>query len=664
LKSANAAGAASSKPLTTGRNTSQVRFAKASRYQTRMRPYYYLGRNWALTQLSNGLPFFVNTDDRGISTWIILGGTWENFVDDVMQEILRPKDVCLDLGANLGYYTIKMAHVVGPEGRVLAFEPNSELYPFLIENVSINNFARRVTTYPMAVGVCAGSGSLKFDYSNMGGGYIETGGSGSVEIVAIDELADVPQRVDFIKIDVEGMEPLAFAGMARLLERSPDCAIITEFSKGHWQRFCDPVKLLDEVGGSRLKLWIEHDGILVNCHADSPRNGDSISYVLLIHENDERYRRIKHRIRFTARKERHKGLSLIVEADGIAPEMPPRGTGNDEVTASQHMLALTKDVSALESILKQYSRVEEIRAQNVAQMATEDNCELKSAELFDVSSIARLTRSRAESEIRARCRSVYLGRDEVLCRCLGKYKIFLDCRDVGFSPHIILDGYWEYWITRFMVSKVQPGFWVLDIGANFGYYTLLLSDLVSDFGHCIAFEPNPQVTDKLRKSIEINGFEDRTQVKQVALGREPWGEACLYIPHGEPKNARIVPVEYRFSANEDQMIKVPRARVDTLLKDIDRLDFVKIDAEGAEADIVVGMERTLRRLKPMLLIEFNASRGYNGRNLVQLLIGIYGSLMYVDFDAELKQVSIEELLEKNVGHDWMLFFHQKAVSSS
>ena len=66
-----------------------------------MRPYYYLGTNWALTQLSNGLPFFVNTDDRGISTWIVLGGTWENFVDDIMQDILRPNDVCLDVGANL-----------------------------------------------------------------------------------------------------------------------------------------------------------------------------------------------------------------------------------------------------------------------------------------------------------------------------------------------------------------------------------------------------------------------------------------------------------------------------------------------------------------------------------------------------------------------------------
>ena len=69
------------------------------------------------------------------------------------------------------------------------------------------------------------------------------------------------------------------------------------------------LKLLDEVGGSRLKLWIEHDGILVNCHADSPRNGDKYLCILLIHENIERYRRRKSIVFASLRgKERHKVL--------------------------------------------------------------------------------------------------------------------------------------------------------------------------------------------------------------------------------------------------------------------------------------------------------------------------------------------------------------------
>jgi FkbM family methyltransferase len=74
----------------------------------------------------------------------------------------------------------------------------------------------------------------------------------------------------------------------------------------------------------------------------------------------------------------------------------------------------------------------------------------------------------------------------------------------------------------------QPGFWVLDIGANFGYYSLLFSDLVG-MG-CLAFEPNPQVAAKLRKSLSINGFDGRADVKEVALGREAAGEVRFFIP--------------------------------------------------------------------------------------------------------------------------------------
>lgn len=81
--------------------------------------------------------------------------------------------------------------------------------------------------------------------------------------------------------------------------------------------------------------------------------------------------------------------------------------------------------------------------------------------------------------------------------------------DVGFAPHIIMDGFWEYWITQFIAARMKDGAVVLDVGANFGYYTLLMSDLIGPSGKCIAFEPNPGVAAKLRKTIAINGFESR-----------------------------------------------------------------------------------------------------------------------------------------------------------
>src|SRR5262245_54360926 len=104
------------------------------------RMYCYLGGNRALTQLSTGQPFFVNTDDRGIATWIMLGGIWETFVDDVLCRLARPGMNFLDIGANMGYYSVKIGGLIGPSGKIFSFEPNPEIYPFLKDNMEVNGF--------------------------------------------------------------------------------------------------------------------------------------------------------------------------------------------------------------------------------------------------------------------------------------------------------------------------------------------------------------------------------------------------------------------------------------------------------------------------------------------------------------------------------------------
>jgi FkbM family methyltransferase len=220
----------------------------------------------------------------------------------------------------------------------------------------------------------------------------------------------------------------------------------------------------------------------------------------------------------------------------------------------------------------------------------------------------------------------------------------------------MMDGYWEYWITQFIVNNIQAGFWVLDIGANFGYYSLLFSDLVGPYGRCLAFEPNPQVAAKLRKSLSINGFDDRADVKEFALGREAAGEVQFFIPCTEPKNARVVGSGDGCDPNNGHVITVHQTTVDSICHGIDRIDFVKIDAEGAEEQIIQGMNETFKRLKPSILLEFNTCRGYCGKSLIAHLLDIYESVLYVDFDAKLKPVTIQDLTEKNVGQDWMLYF--------
>ncbi len=73
--------------------------------------------------------------------------------------------------------------------------------------------------------------------------------------------------------------------------------------------------------------------------------------------------------------------------------------------------------------------------------------------------------------MRALCESAYLGDETALCRVLGRYKMFVDTSDNSLSPHLMLDGYWEMWLTEALARAIRPGMTVVDVGANLGYFT-------------------------------------------------------------------------------------------------------------------------------------------------------------------------------------------------
>jgi FkbM family methyltransferase len=230
------------------------------------RPYYDLSGKWGLTQLSTGQPFFIDKDTRDIAPWILLGGTWENFVDDLLCALVDAGDTFLDVGANLGYYTIKMGGRVGPGGRVFSFEPNPAMFETLQENININGFAGRAEAFNAAAGAAAGRLAFSVDHSHPGGGTVHphpsAEGTADVAVVAIDDALPQDVVVDLIKIDVEGFEPMVFDGMARLLARSPQAAIVCEFSYGGWERFGEPVAMLRRYAEGRRLFRIFHDGRL------------------------------------------------------------------------------------------------------------------------------------------------------------------------------------------------------------------------------------------------------------------------------------------------------------------------------------------------------------------------------------------------------------------
>jgi FkbM family methyltransferase len=269
-----------------------------------MRPYYYLGENRALTQLANGLPFFVNTHDEGIASWIILGGRWEDFVDNILCEMCFPGAMVVDAGANLGYYTVKSGNLVRPNGHVYAFEPNPELFPFLQRNIAINGFHSICTAYNLALGSKVDALNLSFSYSNMGGGYIQPAELGNenlqqqrhypVKIQPLDELVPENVTVDLMKIDVEGFEPELLRGAKRMISRSPNLAVIFEFSPAAWSRFGEPATFLSLFAEQGAAFFhIDHSGTIDPVTADTlvskAEAFGGMIYVLAIKPTDSRF---------------------------------------------------------------------------------------------------------------------------------------------------------------------------------------------------------------------------------------------------------------------------------------------------------------------------------------------------------------------------------------
>lgn len=164
---------------------------------------------------------------------IALFGVYEFAVSHLVRQYLAPGDVFVDVGANIGYYSVIAAAAVGASGAVYAFEPSARIRARLERNVELNDM-RHITVRSEAI--AASSGVVRLveppGAGNDGLAYVDTsGGTGGVEVrsVRLDELAEFADRPPtLMKVDVEGGEPEVFRGASKLFERDDAPSIIFE----------------------------------------------------------------------------------------------------------------------------------------------------------------------------------------------------------------------------------------------------------------------------------------------------------------------------------------------------------------------------------------------------------------------------------------------------
>lgn len=145
---------------------------------------------------------------------------------------------------------------------------------------------------------------------------------------------------------------------------------------------------------------------------------------------------------------------------------------------------------------------------------------------------------------------------------------------------------------RLFQKYIPEGGTVIDVGACIGDHTLSYARMVGPAGTVIAFEPNPTAFACL-----VHNMKHLHQVRclEFALGSVPGRGHCDQTDKNLGSN--------KIFENPQGTVKI--ATLDTFLRAIHRLDFIKIDAEGFEPEIVLGALATFRRLRPVLLIELN-----------------------------------------------------------
>jgi len=207
-----------------------------------------------------GVDLLLNKQDAVVSGALSLG-CYETELLERFETALRPGMTVIDIGANIGLYTIIASRGVGPSGSVIAIEPAQENCSFIERSLALNQM-RNATVFQKALGDKNGLISLFLCSNNKADHrvYDKSGTRKSVpvEMVRLDDLlkTTATSSVDVIKMDVQGAEAFALAGMRETLRTNQGVKVFMEFWPwGLRQAGSDPLKLLRDIRELGFKIY-------------------------------------------------------------------------------------------------------------------------------------------------------------------------------------------------------------------------------------------------------------------------------------------------------------------------------------------------------------------------------------------------------------------------
>ena len=261
------------------------------------------------------------------------------------------------------------------------------------------------------------------------------------------------------------------------------------------------------------------------------------------------------------------------------------------------------------------------------------------------------SRQNLERQSALHSKVVHIKDDIALCRVLNLFKLYVKTTDQSLAPHLMMDGFWESWVTLFCAKMVKPGSNAIDVGANLGYFAVLMGRLANPGGAVIAVEPNPDMAQLIRMSADVNGVS-------LAVVEAAAHDKSGMLAELVGLDSHCGGMKTEVSDDLDRDLPDPNRMCTTVALDdvVDagtRIDFVKMDCEGAEFPTILGMLRIIEDNPDIKILSEFTPEDESHLEMIDYMGSMGFQMRILGYDSELHTV---EELPNELRH---LFFARK-----